>query len=348
MLTRARWLRSCCRSYLIEGIALSLIDLKARLQIHRHWLMLGLSLALTTLTLYFALRGLDRHVLKDVLTAQNGNLLIAAAALIAVQINLGGMRWGTLISAMSSGRPPGLLSVLAIFYVSTFFNYLPLGTVGGDVARVWLARRYPLAVSQIVLSILLDRVLVIGALIILAVATLPSIAHPLATTTCFAGTAILIAGIVGFLLLRPIERLAGRWRDVWLVSSILWASEELRRTMHGAGLAALVYALLAAASGALAAYCISLSLGIDVGLMAMTAVMSFVAFATALPISVAGWGVREVSMVSLLGLLGVDREAALVLSIEFGIINTLICLPGGIIWLGLRNRRPLADSAKSS
>jgi uncharacterized membrane protein YbhN (UPF0104 family) len=55
--------------------------------------------------------------------------------------------------------------------------------------------------------------------------------------------------------------------------------------------------------------------------MAMIAIMSFVAFATALPISLAGWGVREVSLVSLLGLLGVDREAALVLSVEFGIIN---------------------------
>ncbi|MGC1354895.1 MAG: lysylphosphatidylglycerol synthase transmembrane domain-containing protein, partial [Xanthobacteraceae bacterium] len=213
---------------------------------------------------------------------------------------------------------------------------------------VWLARRFPLAVSQVVLSILLDRILVIWALIVLAVATLPSIEHPLATTTCFAGIAILIVGMVGFFLLRPIERLAGRWRDVWLVSSILWASEELRRTMHGAGLLALVYALLAAASGALAAYCISLSLGIDVSLTAMIAVMSFVSFATALPISVAGWGVREVSMVSLLGLLGIDREAALVLSIEFGIINTLVCLPGGIVWLGLRNRRALANPAKSS
>ena len=314
-----------------KDIALSANYLKTRLNAHRHWLMLGISLALTTLTLYFALRGIDRHILENVLTAQNGNLLVAAAVLIALQINLGGMRWGTLLSAMSGGRPPALLSVLAIFYASTFFNYLPLGTVGGDVARVWLARRFPLAVSQVVLSILLDRILVIWALIVLAVATLPSIEHPLATTTCFAGIAILIVGMVGFLLLRPIERLAGRWRDVWLVSSILWASEELRRTMHGAGLLALVYALLAAASGALAAYCISLSLGIDVSLTAMIAVMSFVSFATALPISVAGWGVREVSMVSLLGLLGIDREAALVLSIEFGIINTLVCLPGGYL-----------------
>ena len=325
---------------------LSIDDLKTRLNVNRHWLMLGVSLALTTLTLYFVFRGIDRHVLARLLTAQNSNLLVAAAALIVLQINLGGVRWGTVLSAMGGDRPPALLSMQAVFYASTFFNCLPLGTVGGDVARVWLARRFSFSVRQIVLSVLLDRLLVVAALIALAVVTLPSITHPLAARASFAGLAILLAGAVGFLLLQPIARIAGRSRDVWLISSLLRTAEELRRTVQRVGLPALVYALLAATSGALAAYCISLSLGIDVSLMAMIAIMSFVAFASALPISLAGWGVREVSLVSLLGLLGVDREAALVLSVEFGIINTLMSLPGGIIWLGLRNRSVLPDPAK--
>ena len=298
--------------------------------------MLGLSLALTTLMLYFVLRGIDRRVISQLLTAQHGNLLAAAAVLIVSQIILGGLRWGTVLSAMCKTRPPALLSLVAIFYASTFFNALPIGTVGGDIARVWLARQFSLSVRQIVLSVLLDRVLVIGALIILAVVTLPTVAHPLAARASFAGVVILLAVAAGFLLLQPIERIVGRWRDVWLMSSVLHTSEELRLTMQRGGLLALVYALLSAACGALAAYCISRSLGIDVGLMAMIAIMSFVAFATALPISLAGWGVREVSLVALLGLLGVDREAALALSIEFGIICTLMSLPGGVIWLGLR------------
>lgn len=308
--------------------------------------MLGLSLALTTLTLYFVLRGIDRRVLSQLLTGQNGSLLAAAAILIVLQIALGGVRWRTVFSAMCTARPPALLSVVAVFYASTFFNYLPVGTVGGDIARVWLARRFSLSVRQIVLSVLLDRVLVVGALIILAVVTLPTIAHPLAIRASFAGAVILLAAAAGFLLLQPIAHMAGRWRDVWLMSSILRTAEELRHTTRRAGALALVFALLSAGCGALAAYCISLSLGIEVGLTALIAVMSFVAFATALPISLAGWGVREVSLVALLGLLGIDREAALVLSVEFGLICTLMSLPGGVIWLGLRNRPTLPQPAK--
>jgi uncharacterized membrane protein YbhN (UPF0104 family) len=333
---------------LTGSIPLSLDDLKTRLNAHRHWLMLGLSFALTTLTLYFVFRGIDRHVFARLLTAQNRSLLVAAAALNMLQIILGGTRWGTVLSATCDSRPPSLLNLQAVFYASTFFNCLPLGTVGGDIARVWLARRFSLSLRQIVLSVLLDRILVIGALIILAVITLPTIAHPLAAKASFASIVILLAGAAGFLLLQPIERIAGRWRDVWLMPSILRIAEELRRTTRRAGLLALFYALLAAASGALTAYCISRSLDIQVSLMAMTAIMSLVAFATALPISLAGWGVREISLVALLGLLGIDHEAALVLSVEFGIINTLVSLPGAVIWLSLRNRGLLADPAKSS
>ena len=61
-------------------------------------------------------------------------------------------------------------------------------------------------------------------------------------------------------------------------------------------------------------------------------------FAVALPISAAGWGVREASLVTLLGLVGVDRSAALLLSVEFGLLTTLLSLPGGLIWLALRGR----------
>ena len=298
--------------------------------------------------LYFVFRGIDRHVFERLLTAQNSSLLVAAAALIVLQIILGGARWGTVLSATCDDRPPSLLNLQAVFYASTFFNCLPLGTVAGDIARVWLARRFSLSVRQIVLSVLLDRILAIGALIVLAIITLPTIAHPLAARASLAGVAILLAGVGVFLLLQPIERIAGRWRDVWLMPSILRTADTLRRTTKRAGLFALFYALLAAASGALAAYCISRSLNIQVGLMAMTAIMSFVAFATALPISLAGWGVREVSLVSLLGLLSVDREAALLLSVEFGIITTLMSLPGAVIWLSLRGRGALANPAKSS
>jgi uncharacterized protein (TIRG00374 family) len=310
-----------------------------RPQTHRHWLALGFSVALTAVTLLFVFRGIDRQVFARLLATQDRGWLAVAAVLLLTQIFLGGERWRSILCAFMRGPPPSMASVQAVFYASIFFNCLPFGTVGGDVARVWLARRFALPLSQIVLSVLVDRVMTVAALVMLALAALPTISSPLAVTAWFGGAAILVAGALGILLLGVIERVLGRWRKRRLIHFVLRMAEELRQVKTRAGLIALCFALASGACSGFGAYSIARSLGIGVGPVPMIAVTSIMTLVVALPISVAGWGVREISLVALLGLLGVDREAALALSVELGLITTFLSLPGGAVWLTLRDHR---------
>jgi len=289
-------------------------------------------------------RKIDQHAFAHLFWTQDRSLLIGAAAFMLLQINLGGERWRTVLSAMARGNTPSVMSVQAVFYSSIFFNCLPLGTIGGDVARVWLARKLALSLKQLVLSVLIDRVLVVGAFIMLALMSLPSIAQPLATTIWLGCAAALVAGAAIFLLLRPIARMLGRCRKTRLVYFLLRTAEELQSAMQRGSLRASLWALLSAICGNLAAYCIARSLGIDVGMIPMIAVMSIVPIVSALPISLAGWGVREFSVVALLSILGIEREAALLLSVEFGLIGMLMSLPGGVIWLAIRRNGATAGS----
>lgn len=314
-------------------------DSTSRPQALRHWLALGFSFALTTATLIFVFRGIDRDVFARLLATQDRGLLAAATVFLLLQMLLGGERWRAILIAFIRGEQPSQASVLAVFYSSIFFNCLPVGTVGGDVARVWLARRFALSLGQIVLSVLIDRVITVGALVILALATLPTIPSALARTAWLAGAAILVATVLGFLLLGTIERILGRWRHLRLIHFVVRMAEDVRQLTARSGAVALGYALASAACAGFAAYCIGRSLGLGVGPVAMVAVSSIMTLIVALPISVAGWGVREVSLVALLGVLGVDREAALVLSVEIGLITTLLSLPGGLVWLTLRDHR---------
>jgi hypothetical protein len=55
--------------------------------------------------------------------------------------------------------------------------------------------------------------------------------------------------------------------------------------------------------------------------------------AMAIPISIAGWGVREGTMVIALGQVGVLPADALALSVAFGLINMLAGILGGLLWL---------------
>jgi hypothetical protein len=52
-----------------------------------------------------------------------------------------------------------------------------------------------------------------------------------------------------------------------------------------------------------------------------------------LPVSVAGWGVREGAMVVALGAVGVDRATALTTSVLFGLALAATGIPGGLLWL---------------
>jgi uncharacterized membrane protein YbhN (UPF0104 family) len=83
------------------------------------------------------------------------------------------------------------------------------------------------------------------------------------------------------------------------------------------------------------------SLGIKVSVIDCIVLMQPVALASNLPISVGGWGVRETAVVLLFGLVGVPSSAALVLSLQLGLLALLVVLPGGLLWLLLqfRNRR---------
>ena len=51
------------------------------------------------------------------------------------------------------------------------------------------------------------------------------------------------------------------------------------------------------------------------------------------PVSLAGWGVREAALVVALGSFGVPAEAALAISVLVGLCLILVGLPGGLIWL---------------
>jgi hypothetical protein len=55
-------------------------------------------------------------------------------------------------------------------------------------------------------------------------------------------------------------------------------------------------------------------------------------------VSLAGWGVREQSMVLALGALGVGATDALAISVLLGLSWIVIGIPGALVWLGYRRQ----------
>ena len=51
------------------------------------------------------------------------------------------------------------------------------------------------------------------------------------------------------------------------------------------------------------------------------------------PISVGGWGLREVAVVAVMGDYGLAPERALLFSVCFGLVLAAGALPGALVWL---------------
>jgi hypothetical protein len=62
------------------------------------------------------------------------------------------------------------------------------------------------------------------------------------------------------------------------------------------------------------------------------------------PMSIGGWGVRELTFVYFLGTAGVSAEAALSLSVAFGLLRIFVGAIGGVTWAFLNESHFRVDA----
>ena len=88
-------------------------------------------------------------------------------------------------------------------------------------------------------------------------------------------------------------------------------------------------------------------LGVSAGLPltpADAAVLFTVMLGVALiPVSISGWGVRELAVTALLGEKGIAVEQSLLFSLSFGILMLVAALPGSVVWALYSPGKPLVQ-----
>ncbi len=266
-------------------------------------------------------------------------LFIAAAlALNLVAIFLSTVRWQQMLHALELPSPlPALLShTLAGLFVS---NFLPT-TVGGDVLRATRLSATNGRRKVSAASVVLERLTGLAGLPLITLAALvisPALLR-LGTASRLALALSLgpLAAVSLFLAVAVNPRLgarlgARRWSG--LAMTVHLGLVRLRR--HPA----LVVAVMAAALAnqltvCLAAWTAAHAVGISVGWTAMMAFIPVVAIAQALPLSIGGLGLREGSLVILLGPLGVADSQAVAFGLllyGIGLAVSLLGLPAFLV-----------------
>ena len=303
-------------------------------------LAFGVKLMVSAGGVWFVLHEYDLFgILPRMLERGQGWLALALGIVIA-QIAVAAVRWHSILQSLRLPMP--LSAVVQIFYAMAFLNsFLPAG-LAGDTLRVWLLRRNPHGIATAVNSVLIDRLVVVLALLLAAVAVQPFLWRQAETpilTMAIVGSALsLIAAIcvVMFVVPRIHWPIAGR-----LMPILQAVSRDLRQVFLG--LTGLSRAIVSAFASNLllvgAGFALAYGAGIDVGFVTWLVVMSVVLLVSALPISVGGWGTRELAMVYMLGLFAVPPDLAAAVSIQFGLCSTIASLVGAPVWATLDQNR---------
>jgi uncharacterized protein (TIRG00374 family) len=263
-------------------------------------------------------------------------LFFLAILIQTLSYMLGSFRWWLLLRGAGIRIP--FLETLSLYYLGLFFNqFLPTG-IGGDAVRVYKLYQRGHAGAPSVASTMMDRLVGLLSLLILTslAVLLPNAQIVLATVGFLVSISLAAAAIGTFLFLflplpqRAIDlasrinehSIAGRFLKVFHACRSYKGSFHLLITalllsFILQSMAVLVYAILARA------------LDMDIQLSVLFFAVPLVFVATVLPFTLGGLGIREGTLIAVLGLMGVGMIASGQLAVVYLIALWLSIIPGG-------------------
>ena len=307
------------------------------------WLITLLKIGLSALAFGVVALSVDLPTAWEHAANQSIAYIGVSAFILSLQLLLGSLRWHAILARL--GANPSLRELVRLYYISAFFNACLWGAVGGDVLRAWLAYRRELGAKTAINSVVLDRVAALAGVAILVLVTAPIFFWRVGNTfPMYVPLGLAGAGLIGIAVVANFRRLPAAWLGTKVMRFLhsLGGSVQQVFLEPKAALPVLSFAVLAQIALGVATFAMAASLGIKASLLDCIVLMQPVALLANLPISVGGWGVRETAVVLLFGLIGVPSSAALVLSLQLGLLALLVVLPGGILWLllQLKERAP--------
>jgi len=267
------------------------------------------------------------------------------------------VRWQRILRVQDLQLP--LRRTASIFFIGQFFNAFMLGATGGDVAKAWyVARETHHKKAEAITTIAVDRLVGLGSLLVIALVTMSVFHARVAADPRLGGFMIAVvaiaAGMIAVLALglwRGFPRMFPR-THAWLGRRRLYATWQrvvgaYRR--YAARPRVIAQAILLSfavhVAAMLAIMCVGHGLGLTASALDYFLYLPIINTATAIPISIAGFGVREGMYVLLFVAVGVEPSQAIALSLLGHIVALTWSVLGAVLFLVHRRDRPGADPA---
>ena len=305
----------------------------------RRTLLLLAKAATSIFLLYFSLRWVNVNALPSRLSWFEPAWIALALGLLTAQVALLAVRWRKIAAAC--GANLAFAPALQLSFIATFFNQVLPSTVGGDGARIWLLARKGAGWARATYSVLIDRIVGVFALALIVIACLPwtfeLIHDPTARTVLLMIGFGAVAGAVIFVLIGTRFR---QLLDRWTLTQHLSAAARVAATLCGSfhSIPIFAYSIAIHFVTIAAAWCCIKTIALPVSFPQVLFLMPPVLLVSTIPISIAGWGVRESSMIVAFAFAGLAQSDGLALSILFGAASFVVGAAGGIVWIASGRR----------
>ena len=320
----------------------------------RGLLLFAIKVAISLALLYAAVRFVNFGALRERLNRLNYAWVAASLIVLWLQIALVSLRWQRIAEACGGRMSTGHAALYTL--IGSFFSQVLPSTVGGDAARIWLLAKEAGTWKSAIFSVLIDRLAGLIWLAILVLFCLPwsltLIQNPIGRTTLILIGVAGAAAPIGLLVLSLLGRTSfARWkavRHIADIAKIAWTVLTSVQTGATVGVISIAVHLMSV----LVLWFCSQAIGSSFTLLHSLFLIPPVLLIAAIPVSIAGWGLRESAMVAAFTYAGLPESDGLLVSVLFGAGGFVIGASGGIAWslsanrVRLRSLREASDHAR--
>jgi uncharacterized membrane protein YbhN (UPF0104 family) len=297
-------------------------------------------LAVSGLLLYFALDLVNISTVRARLGQVDAAWIALELVVLTLQVGIFAVRWRMI--TVHCGANLSLVQALRLSIIAAFFNQTLPSSVGGDAARIWFVGKQA-GWRIATYSVFLDRVIGVFALSLVVVACLPwTFALVKSPVGRIALLVIGLGGVAGGAFFAVLGwdglRIMQRWSPTRHLAAAARVTLDIVRSARSF-VAIMALSILMHLFSALAAWCAARSIGAEVSLLYCLFLVLPVMLISVVPVSIAGWGVRESAMIVAFSYAGLPESYGLLVSLLLGAGLLVLGIAGGAVWILTTDRK---------
>jgi len=292
-----------------------------------------LKILVSATLLIFVANNVDFSKIFELLKNFETSSILITIAVLVIQIFIANIRWMILLNVFNYRLT--YIQLLQYFWIGIFFNQMLPSSIGGDAARIYYLRKSSGNIKSATLGVFLDRIFGIAGLSFLAWSALFFLPSTLDDSIIQSGIIISfgVFGLVSVLfVLDYLPFNLPNWKIIRGLNSLSLSARNAILSRNF-GLVLIILSISIHLLSVIVFIALSEGMMLNINWLDMLLIIPLIILFTLIPISFAGWGLREGAMIVGMGYLNVQLEQALALSILYGLLVLVTSIPGGLFWL---------------